>query len=95
MQKACSENNTENAKKALLQWARAFWQTENINSLADIAKRSNSGLSDSITQLNSALYGSASADWDGGGLLKEFNHFRVIKRYIEDTHTTKLEPLYK
>lgn len=95
VQKACRENNTENAKKALIQWARAFWQTENINSLADIAKRSNSGLGDSITQLNSALYGSDSADWDGGSLLKEFNHFRVIKRYIEDTHTTRLEPLYK
>ena len=95
VQKACNHHNAEATKHALMQWAHAFWQTENINSLADIAQRSNKGFADSISQLNSVLYGTNPAQWDGQNLLKEFDHFRVIERYIEDTHTTQLEPLYK
>ena len=92
---ACNSNDANQAKDALLYWARIYWNTKNINSLADIAERSNPAFRDTLNELNNALYSSDQSQWDGSGLLKEFNHFRVIKRYIDDTHTTQLEPLYK
>lgn len=92
---ACQSNDAVDAKNALIHWASAVWQSENFNSLADIAGHGNPAFCESLTELNGVLYSSGSSQWDGSGLLKEFNHFRVIKRYIRDTHTTQLEPLYK
>lgn len=95
VKKACDANDANATKNALILWARTHWNNENINSLADIAERSNTAFSYSISQLNTSLYGAQNTSWNGDDLFKNFDHFKSLETASDDINTSILEPLYK
>jgi len=96
LSKVCRDNNIGTARIALLNWARVYWPTNNIQSLQDIqAQSDHPALNIALSELDNRLYGhqTDSHSWNGEGLLS------VIKWIRESTENNSsqnngLKPLY-
>ena len=95
VQKQCNNNDANQSKDALLSWARARWPKQSISSLAGIAKNVSAELATEINTLNTALYASDAAQWQGDALLRAFKAFRQQNANQAKNEDNPLEPLYK
>lgn len=82
LQQACQENNPENARDALLTWARMKWPEANFLNLAELAKFiHNNPLKNQIHQLSQALYDKAKkTSWQGRDLWACIISLKTMKK---------------
>lgn len=95
VQQHCNNNDASKTKDALLSWAKARWPQHNINSLADIAQNVAAELSAEINALNTVLYGSDAAQWQGDKLFQAFKQHKQQQTEQIKNDISELEPLYK
>jgi hypothetical protein len=69
VERACAANDAVAARRGLIDWGRAYWQDQRINSLRQIAARS--GLQswvDELARLDAAVFAAERSAWQGQGL---------------------------
>ena len=96
LSQTCRDNDIHEVRTALVNWARAYWPEQNIQSLQDIqAQSDHPSLNTALAQLDNVLYGNQqdSSGWHGESLLS------VIKLVRENgknksTKAAGLKPLY-
>ena len=91
---ACNQNDAEQAKKILIDWARQMWPNERINNLNSIKPHCDNELQVKLDELNSYLYGKQQEQWDGKAFLECFES-QSFENKTRITEEGKLEPLYK
>jgi len=94
IQQACKRNDPKLTQKALLDWAKHYWQDKNINNLNALKENSDEAFRIKLDELNHCLYGSSESQWDGEIFLKSFESQSFEKKQIKVVKG-KLEPLYK
>lgn len=98
LKQACAKQAPQQAKEALLLWAKGRWPDSPPTSLGAIESRCNDTLQHELGHLNKLLYQRQSEPWSGTALWKAF---KAEKQNNPDVSTRKykaaggLEPLYK
>ena len=92
--RACRNNDAVGGKIALLRLAKNRWQERPPTSLAAIANRVDPSFADAIDELNRALYGQDTIDWDGGRLLGETQRWLKSDPVSTATQTSPIQPLH-
>lgn len=92
--RACRNNDAGGGKIALLRLAKNRWQERPPTSLAAIANRVDPLFADAIDELNRALYGQDTIDWDGGRLLRETQRWLKSDPVSTATQTSPIQPLH-
>lgn len=94
IERACNNNDAQQAKTAILEWARRMWPKESINNLDAVKAHGNAELASMLDELNNFLYGKKQQAWDGKAFLVCFQAqtFEVGKKVSEKGN---LQPLYK
>ena len=92
--KHTQNNDAKQTKNALIQWAKVFFDDENIHNLTQISQHCQITLSNEITQLNQALYSPEHASWNGKKLLAAFEQQTHSKQHLKN-ETAVLKPLYQ
>ena len=71
VKKACLDNNPQQSKTELLNWARVHWPENPPTNIGEIGNRLNEATQQEIENLNQALYGSATVNWQGSQLWQQ------------------------
>ncbi|HEX7027749.1 MAG TPA: BatD family protein [Gammaproteobacteria bacterium] len=96
LKKACTNNDAENAKTILLEWARAALPETAGRSLGNLAGYAGGDLGNEIMKLNAFLYRPQPGQpWSGGELWRAFQNADLPETRKVKTDTEILEPLYK
>ena len=91
---ACKNNNAQETKNALLNWAKHIFKEPQPNNLNDIAKQVDGPLKQSITSLNTHLYSPQSSQWNCGELYEQCTKYKNIEtRTKNKSNAAILEPL--
>ncbi|MCY4363684.1 MAG: hypothetical protein OXE42_16150, partial [Gammaproteobacteria bacterium] len=95
IKRACRDNDPQQAKTALLEWAGAHPSGLPATSLGDLEKYSSGELAVEIRNLSRVLYSRTTGPWNGEPLWQAF--VKESKTSRTDTSGTRgeLEPLYK
>ncbi len=88
---ACTNNDAQAAKSALLDWGRHKF---NASSLGDIADQSDARLRDEILTLNQVIYGKETLPWEGKKLFQAFTENKA-RTQLASRNEDGLEPLYR
>jgi hypothetical protein len=91
LKKACTDNDAQAAKNALIQWGR---KKLNVSSLGAIASCCDARLRDEILYLSSKLYGKEPEQWQGKKLFQAFAENKARKTLV-DKENSGLQPLYR
>jgi len=92
---ACQRNDSNQAKEALLAWAKTHWQQHAPCSLGEIGNRCGDLFQTEIRQLNQILYSHTEKSWQGSELWKAFKQYIAQSGNSEKSIMEELEPLYK
>lgn len=92
---ACSANNAQTAKNALLQWGKSVWPSRLPTNLNELARCSGGELGEQLLKLNKTLYSNNPGQWDGETFWRAFNSFENKPHQEEPKKNTGLMPLYK
>jgi len=97
LQAACSSNDAAASKAAVLAWARRRWTEHPPLSLTAVAHRCGPPLSESLLELDCALYSQMETTWQGRQLRQRFSVFLDNDKKVKktDKRGTGLEPLYR
>jgi len=88
LKKACKNNDSTQAKDALLRWGREQF---NESSLTKISEQCSPELQSEILSLNKILYSAKDKEWQGGMLWQAFKDNKVVKS--SKSTSAKGEPL--
>lgn len=90
---ACENNNAQEAKKALLKWAKFVYPDSQPNNLSDIAKHISEPLQQDIMELNAYLYSPQTTEWQCNNLYQKCKEHKQgsFDKKIK-TNSAKLEP---
>ena len=95
LKKACLANDSQQAKAALLQWARSQ-AGPSVSSLGDVEKRSGEKLASAIRDLSRRLYAHDAGPWQGEPLWQAFIHeTNASKTASQAAPPGNLEPLFR
>jgi hypothetical protein len=94
IESACNNNDAQQAKTAILEWARKMWPDERINNLDSVKAYCDDELGIMLDELNRQLYSKQQDVWNGNAFLNCFQSqsFKITKSHAEHGN---LEPLYK
>lgn len=94
IESACNNNDAQQAKTAILEWARKMWPDERINNLDSVKAYCDDELGIMLDELNRQLYSKQQDIWNGNAFLNCFQSqsFKITKSHAEHGN---LEPLYK
>ena len=92
--RACRHNDAGACKIALLKLAKNHWQERPPTSLGAIANCVAPAFADTIDELNRALYGQETVDWDGGRLLREVEHWLKSDPLTTAAQSSPIQPLH-
>lgn len=95
LRSACSANDPDQAKDALLAWAKAHWPGDEPRSLAGIADRCGLSEPNAVEALTRVLYGRQRGDWSGAELWRAFLELQRKQGKTAAPDRFELEPLYK
>ena len=93
--RACRDNDPEQVKTALLQWARARPQGPPTTSLGDLAQHSNEHLAAELRNLSRCLYARSAEPWRGSYLWQAFLQEEQTSATKATPAHGELEPLYR
>ena len=85
---ACNQNNPQEIKKALINWANIVFEGNGINSLSDIAVLVGEPIGSKITALNSCLYSEGNKSWEAEDLYDLCSAFKVDKNTINNSENS-------
>jgi hypothetical protein len=92
---ACEARDARGARESLIDWGRATWPAAPPRSAAEIATRlGDVAAAAEIARLDAALFGRATAPWDGRALHAAIAAARVPRAGHEPTERGVLPPLY-
>jgi len=92
--RSCKLNQASSCKDALIEWGRARYPAQSINSLGDLAQHCNARLGDAIKQLNNALYGNNATHWNSQSLVEAFKAQQKSAGRKPAEKPSSLQPLY-
>lgn len=92
LKKACADNDPQAAKKALIDWGRAKYNT---TSLGELATHCEARLRDEIRYLNACLYGADRQDWQGKALYQAYSEHKAREQLSNEPDDQSLEPLFR
>lgn len=92
LKKACTANDPQAAKNALIGWGREKY---NVASLGDLANHCEARLRDEIMHLNACLYSADRQDWQGKKLFQAFSEHKAREQFSDKPLDNELEPLYR
>ena len=97
LKKACAKQAPQQAKSALLMWAKSRWPDLPPTSLGAIQSRCEGALQLELGRLNEALYQRQSQTWSGTALWQAFKAEKHAQSAVDRQHKDAgiLEPLYK
>jgi len=93
VEKYAKNNDAENTRAALIEWARSAYADNTITNLSQVSERCSSRLADEIRHLNESLYSPEKPSWNGRNLLATFKAEKSQNDKSEK-NTTVLKPLY-
>ena len=85
LKKACTQNDAQATKNALIAWGTL---TFNQSTLGSIAEYCDARLRDEILHLNHSLYGKAYSEWQGKKLFQAFTENKARKKTTLDRDNT-------
>ncbi len=88
--KAAAADDKAGVRAAVIEWGRLQWPDDAPRSVADVAKRVASPLSEELRNLSASSYGSGASEWSGSSLAKALRSISVL---IEDTEAAMDSPL--
>ncbi|MFI3195148.1 MAG: BatD family protein [Methylococcaceae bacterium] len=91
LKKACEDNNTIQAKQALLDWGKDEFAASN---LGVVARSCHARLRDEILLLDQALYSKDAPNWTGKKLFQAFTEHQA-RNHLDKTERSVLKPLYR
>jgi len=92
---ACTNNDADAAKQALLDWAALQWPGSQVHSLGDLAARLDGELQQQVHHLSQVLYSGTNRNWDEGTLLLRAFEARQRNHAAQTPPPgPELEPLY-
>ena len=94
LKRACANNDPNQAKEAVLQWARCRWPDKPPTSIGEVAKRIGGDYSLELETLNRALYRDKQT-WHGKPLWTAFTELEKQPKPSQMDNTSALEPLYR
>jgi len=96
IKKACMENDATRCSQYLLQWANYLSRSEQFTNLSSLLPYASKELSIAIEELQYALYGQKTTNWNGSALWSAFNANQPIFASVNkhDTITRALPSLY-
>ena len=94
VKKACLANDAQQAKTALINWARLYWPDSPPSNLGDIGKRLGNDVNIQIEQLNQTLYSNKSVIWQGNALWQALSCATRSKPKTTTKDQELLLPLY-
>jgi len=74
---ACSKNNAQETKTALLNWAKVLFEKNTVNNLSDLSDLLGEPISSKILELNSSLYSEKSESWKCDELYNMCKDFKL------------------
>ena len=93
---ACEENNAQETKIALLEWAKLVFPDAAPNNLSEIANQVSAPLKEDIVSLNAYLYNPKTTEWQCGELYKKCKELKQSHSKTKpNTNSAILEPLKK
>lgn len=95
LKRACRDNDPQQAKTALLQWARAHPSGPTAASLGDLEKHSSGELAGEIRTLSRRLYSRTAESWSGEPLWQAFVNDSKTTRSDASRTRGELEPLFR
>ena len=95
LERACRDDDPEQAKTALLQWARARPQGPPASSLGDLEKQCSDRPAAEIRNLSRRLYSRTTEPWRGAPLWQAFQEEEKSAAAETSPERGKLEPLYR
>ncbi len=95
VEQACRENDPQQCKQALLNWARHNWSERPPRSLGEISRRFDHAISDHFDALNNALYSNTGGSWKGDEFWLAFRRCAKNNKRIETSNTGTLEPMFR
>jgi len=93
VEKHAKNNDAENTRAALIEWAKSVYADNAITNLSQISDHCSPQLAEEIRQLNTSLYSSEKPSWNGRNLLAAFKDERIQNNKSEK-NSTALKPLY-
>ncbi len=94
VEKHAKNNDAENTRVALIEWARSAYADNTITNLSQISERCSSQLANEIRHLNESLYSPEKPSWNGKTLLAAFKTARSQDNKQSEKNATALKPLY-
>ena len=95
LERACRDDNPEEVKIALLQWAGAHPASLSVTSLGDLEKHSNEELAAELRNLSRRLYSRTAEPWYGAPLWQAFLQEERSAATKSSEEPGKLEPLFR
>jgi hypothetical protein len=95
LQVSCLANDAARTKGAVLAWARRRWPEHPPISLTAVARRCTGPLSESLIELDRALYAQTAAVWQGQDLWQQFAAHKAGETHKAADQDLGLEPLYR
>lgn len=104
LQKACKENDADNVRNLLLNWASQYWPQARMITLLDIVKQlehleNSANLCNEILKLDRYLYTEDKNNWQGTLFLQVFESWKLQqknhnKNFSDNRSEESLPPLY-
>ena len=95
LKRACRDNDPQQAKTALLQWAGAHPSGPTVSSLGDLEQHSGGELAAEIRTLSRRLYSRKAEAWSGEPLWQAFVNDSKTTRSAASRTRGELEPLFR
>ncbi len=94
VEKQAKNNNAENTRAALIEWAKAAYADNTITNLSQISERCSPQLAEEIRRLNASLYSPEKPSWNGKPLLIAFKAEQSLNKPPSGKTDSALKPLY-
>ena len=92
VEKHANDNDAENTRAALNEWAKVAYQNKHINNLSQLSENCSPRLAQAISQLDQSLYSQEHETWDGKQFLDAFKNEPPAS--AEKKSPSALKPLY-
>jgi len=94
VEKHAKNNDAENTRAALIEWAKSAYTDNTITNLSQINEYCSPQLADEIRHLNESLYSPEKPSWNGRSLLAAFKAERSLDNRPPERSASALKPLY-
>ena len=94
VKKHAKQNDAENTRVALIEWAKTVYTDNTIINLSQITKYCSPQLAGEIRHLNESLYSQEHLTWNGKELITAFKNEKSFTGKNKNQNASSLKPLY-